>query len=94
MAIRVAIAEPAMPMRGAGPSPRMKTGFKPLSSTTATIMNHKGVRLSPAPRSAIISSVSSSIARHGEEDHAQIGERERRRFGRACRAAGGSQADK
>ena len=40
----------------------MKTGFKPLSSTTATIMNHKGVMLSPAPRSAIISNVSSSSA--------------------------------
>ena len=40
----------------------MNTGLRPLSSTTATIMNHNGVMLSPAPRSAIISRVSSSSA--------------------------------
>ena len=40
----------------------MKTGFKPLSSATATIMNHSGVMLSPDPRSAIISKVRRSSA--------------------------------
>jgi hypothetical protein len=35
----------------------MKKGLSPLSSTTATIMNQSGVRLSPEPRSAIISKV-------------------------------------
>ena len=64
----------------------MKTGLSPLSSTTATIMNHKGVMASPAPRSAIINKVSSRSARHREEDHAQIGERERRRVAPAFRA--------
>ena len=57
----------------------MKNGLSPLSSTTATIMNHRGVRLSPAPRSAIISKVSSSSAGMREEDDAQISERERSR---------------
>ena len=40
----------------------MKTGLSALSSTTATIMNHKGVMLSPAPRSAIIARVRSRSA--------------------------------
>src|SRR4249919_2026542 len=52
----VAVAEPAMPILGAGPRPRMKTGLRPLSSRTETIMNHSGVMLSPDPRSAIINS--------------------------------------
>ena len=65
----------------------MKTGLSPLSSTTATIMNHNGVSASPAPRSAIISSVEEQDRRHGEEDHAQISERERRRVARRRRAA-------
>ena len=54
MAITVAVAAPAMPSRGAGPRPRMKTGLRPLSSSTARIMNHKGVMASPLPRRAII----------------------------------------
>ena len=62
MAIIVAVAEPAMPSRGAGPSPRMKTGLSPTSSTTATIMKQSGVSASPPPRSAIISMVSIRVA--------------------------------
>jgi hypothetical protein len=51
----VAVAEPAMPIRGTGPRPRMKTGLRALSSATATIMNQSGVSESPPPRRAIIS---------------------------------------
>jgi len=34
----VATAEPAMPIRGTGPTPKMNTGFKAMSITTDTSM--------------------------------------------------------
>ncbi len=55
LAITVAVAAPAMPSCGAGPSPRMKTGLSEISSPTASSMNQSGVSASPLPRSAIIS---------------------------------------
>ena len=61
LAITVAVAEPAMPMAGIGPSPRMKTGLSPLSSTTETIMNQSGESESPVPRRPIIMMIAISM---------------------------------
>ncbi len=50
LAINVASAEPAMPIAGIGPSPRMKTGFSTMSSPTLSTVFQKGVTESPTPR--------------------------------------------
>ena len=50
----VAIAEPAIPIAGAGPSPRISTGLRMMSSTTLSPMNQSGVIESPDPRRPII----------------------------------------
>ena len=60
----------------------MKTGLRPASRTTAKIMNQSGVSASPEPRRPIISTIMIMPGGHGEEDDAQISERERHRFGR------------
>ena len=62
-----------MPRRGIGPSPPMKTGFSPLSSTTLSPMNQSGVRLSPSTPQAHHQQHHEERGRHGQEDHPQIG---------------------
>ena len=50
LAISVAVAEPAIPMRGKGPKPAISNGFIAASISTHRPMNHKGVTESPVPR--------------------------------------------
>ena len=47
----VARADPAMPIAGIGPKPRMKTGLRMMSSTTFNTVFQNGVTESPTPRS-------------------------------------------
>ncbi len=51
LATKVAMAEPAMPMRGTEPQPKMSNGFSAVSSATTSSRKRNGVRVSPAPRS-------------------------------------------
>ena len=52
--ISVEVADPAMPSSGNGPMPRMSSGLRTMSSTTASAMKKNGVRESPAPRSTVM----------------------------------------
>ena len=67
LATSVAMAEPAMPMRGSGPRPKMSSGFSAVSNTTTSSKKRNGVRVSPAPRSTAemkANKYSSGIARN------------------------------
>ena len=51
--ISVAVADPAMPICGNGPIPRISSGLSVASTATPSAMNHSGVTESPLPRSPI-----------------------------------------
>ena len=70
----------------------MKTGLRPLSRTTATIMNHKRRQAVARAAQRHHQQRQQQQRRHGEEDHAQIGERERRRVARRAEQRAGSRA--
>ena len=53
-ATSVAMAEPAMPMAGTGPQPKINSGLQTISSATDSIRKRNGVLESPAPRKAAL----------------------------------------